>query len=54
MIDAQSVIQSLVTFAGLWIVIKVELRWLRADLKRTEEAQRDHSTRIRNLELSRR
>lgn len=51
MIELKDILQVAFSFVGTWLAIRVELRWLRADQKRTEATVADHSTRIRALEI---
>jgi len=47
----QSVLQILGASGGAWLAIRVELRWLRADVQRIEKQHEDHTARLRKLEL---
>lgn len=38
-------------FAGCWLAMKVELKWIRSDVAKLEKKTEDHSVRIRVLEI---
>lgn len=36
---------------GAWLAVRVELRWMRADIRRNEADLSAHDARIRQLEI---
>lgn len=53
MIELSEVARGLSMLAAFWLVLRIELRWCRADIKRVETKCDDHSVRIRKLEIRR-
>lgn len=53
MIDAADILQAVLTAAGAWLAVRVELRWLRSDVNRAHKRLDDHETRVRVIEINR-
>lgn len=53
MINAADILQAVLTAAGAWLAVRVELRWLRSDVNRAHKRLDVHDDRVRNLEINR-
>jgi hypothetical protein len=45
-------VQVVAAAGGAWLAVRVELRWLRADVDRHEKKLEHHDTRMHALEIS--
>lgn len=51
MIDFADAIRIIGGFAGAWLAVRIELRWLRSDIVRAHTRLDDHDVRIRQIEI---
>lgn len=51
MIELREILQVLGSFAGAWLAMRIELRWLRSDVNRAHARLDDHELRVRRIEI---